>query len=147
MAIAVEAHDRITVTGSERRHVPILRRALLLAIVALSAWLYGQRLDFAPPHLEIDEVLIALDSRAIATTGRDLRGERLPLYSQTAEHSWYQPFVVYVTAVALKVLPLAEWAVRVPTVCISVLDIALMFLVARRLLWSGVIAAIAAGML
>ena len=62
---------------------------------------------------------VTLDGHAIATTGRDLRGELLPLYSQTAEHSLYQPMVIYATAVAMSVLPLSEWSVRVPTVCIA----------------------------
>ena len=98
------------------------RAATLVLIVVCCALLYGHRLAFAPPHAEIDEVLIGLNAHAIASTGRDLRGERLPLYSQTAEHSWYQPFVIYLTAVALTVLPFSEWAVRVPTVCIGVVD-------------------------
>jgi 4-amino-4-deoxy-L-arabinose transferase-like glycosyltransferase len=120
---------------------------ILLLVVVSSAWLYGRRLDYAPPHVEIDEVLIAIDAHSIATTGRDLRGEFLPLYSQTAEHSWYQPFVIYVTALFLKALPLSEWSIRLPTVCIGVLDIVLMYLVARHLFRSDFIAAIAAGML
>jgi 4-amino-4-deoxy-L-arabinose transferase-like glycosyltransferase len=146
MAVAAETHDRVAVNATARLS-RVGSAGLLAAIVAISAWLYGHRLEYAPPHLEIDEVLIALDAHAIASTGRDLRGELLPLYSQTAEHSWYQPFVIYVTALAFTVLPLAEWAVRVPTVCIAVLDIALMFLVARRLVSSVAVAAIAAGML
>jgi 4-amino-4-deoxy-L-arabinose transferase-like glycosyltransferase len=120
---------------------------VLAGLVICSALLYGQRLAYAPPHLEIDEVLIAVDAHSIATTGRDLRGERLPLYSQTAEHSWYQPLVIYVTALALSVLPFSEWAVRVPTVCIAIVDIALMYLVARHLFGSRVLGAIAAGLL
>jgi 4-amino-4-deoxy-L-arabinose transferase-like glycosyltransferase len=120
---------------------------ILLLVVVSSASLYGHRLDYAPPHVEIDEVLIAVDAHSIATTGRDLRGELLPLYSQTAEHSWYQPFVIYVTALFLKVLPLSEWTIRLPTVCIGVMNIALMYLVARHLFRSDFIAAIAAGLL
>jgi 4-amino-4-deoxy-L-arabinose transferase-like glycosyltransferase len=147
MATAAQILDPVAVTRAPRRAVPIAGRLLLVTIVALSAWLYGRRLDFAPPHIQIDEVLISLDGYAIATTGRDLRGERLPLYSQTAEHSWYQPFVIYITAAALSVLPFTEWAVRVPTVCIAVIDIALMFLVAKRLFGSDLVAAAAAGML
>jgi 4-amino-4-deoxy-L-arabinose transferase-like glycosyltransferase len=112
-----------------------------------AAVLYGYRLGDAPPHVEIDEVLIALDAHAVATTGRDMRGELLPLYSQTAEHSWYQPLVIYVTALALSVMPFTEWSIRVPTVCIGVLDVVLMFFVARQLLASSRFGAIAAGML
>lgn len=119
---------------------------MCLLIVA-AGLLYGYRLEYAPPHIEIDEVLIALDAHAIATTGRDMRGEWLPLYSQTAEHSWYQPFVIYVTALALKALPLNEWAIRVPTVCIGVLNILLIYFVARHLFGGDVLGVIAAALL
>lgn len=125
----------------------IQRGLLVLLVVVSSALLYGHRLEYAPPHLEIDEVLIAIDAHAIASTAHDLRGERLPLYSQTAEHSWYQPFVIYLTALALTVLPLSECAIRLPTVGIAILNIALMYLVARRLFASDFFAAIAAGAL
>src|SRR5215470_17045965 len=104
-----------------------MTRLAVLAIVGCAAVLYGYRLGYAPPHVEIDEVLIALDAKAIATTGRDMRGERLPLYSQTAEHSWYQPFVIYVTALALSIMPFTEWSIRVPTAAIGVLDLVLIF--------------------
>ena len=87
---------------------------ILLAIVAVSAALYSYRLDFAPPNIQIDEAIIAINAHEIATTGRDLRGELLPLYAQTADHSWYQPAVMYLTATMLAVTPLSEWSIRIP---------------------------------
>ena len=120
---------------------------LLLAIVAGCASLYFYRLDFAPPNIQIDEAIIAINAHSIATTGRDLRGELLPLYSQTADHSWYQPLVIYLTAIALKFSPLSEWSVRVPAVVMSVLGVALMFLVVRRATRSLFLAGAGAAML
>jgi 4-amino-4-deoxy-L-arabinose transferase-like glycosyltransferase len=121
---------------------------MILAVLLIAAALmYGHRLAFAPPYVEIDEVLIGLDAHQVATTGRDLRGEFLPLYSQTAEHSWYQPAVIYLTALALKVLPFSEWSVRVPTVCVGVLDVVLIYLVATHLFGGALFGAIAAGLL
>src|SRR5713226_6437051 len=123
------------------------RAFIVFLLVVSTGLLYGHRLEYAPPHLEIDEVLIGLDAHSIASTGHDLRGELLPLYSQTAEHSWYQPFVIYLTALALKVVPLSEWAVRLPTVCVGIVDVALMYFVARYLFASDFFAVIAAGLL
>ncbi len=120
---------------------------IVLLLVVMSALIYGHRLEYAPPYVEIDEVLIGLDAHAIASTGHDLRGEFFPLYSQTAEHSWYQPLVIYLTALTLKILPLSEWAVRLPTVCIGVLNIVLIYLVARQLFGSELFGTIAAGLL
>ena len=125
----------------------ITTAVIVCSLAAIAALLYGRRLDYAPPHVEIDEVLIAIDAHAIATTGRDLRGELLPLYSQTAEHSWYQPLVIYLTAFFLKLAPLSERVIRLPTVCIALVNIVLMYLVARRLFRSEWLGVVAAGML
>ena len=120
---------------------------IVCLLVVSSTLLYTRRLEYAPPHLEIDEVLIAIDAHSIATTGRDLRGELLPLYSQTAEHSCYQPFVIYLTALVLKIAPLSEWFIRLPTVCIAIVNIVLIYFVARHLFASDWLGVIAAGML
>jgi 4-amino-4-deoxy-L-arabinose transferase-like glycosyltransferase len=116
-----------------------------IALAASAAILYGRRLDDAPPHLEIDEVLIALDAQSVAATGHDVRGERLPLYFPVGATSWYQPIIVYLTALVLKVAPLSEASIRVPTVLVAIANIVLIFLVARRLFdsdWFGCAAAV-----
>jgi 4-amino-4-deoxy-L-arabinose transferase-like glycosyltransferase len=105
--------------------------AAALVVTLVAAALYFHRLDYAPPHLEIDEVLIGLEGRSIAETGRDLSGERLPLYAATGAHSWYQPLVIYMTAAAVATLGFSEWAIRVPTVCVAIASIVLMFFAAR----------------
>jgi 4-amino-4-deoxy-L-arabinose transferase-like glycosyltransferase len=125
----------------------IAQTLLLLAIVIGCAWLYFYRLDFAPPNIQIDEAIIAINAQSIAASGRDLRGNLLPLYTQTADHSWYQPLVIYLTAIALKIAPFSEWSIRVPAVVMSVLSVGLMFLVVRRAMQSLFLAAVAAVML
>ena len=120
---------------------------IALVLAGLAALLYGRGLDYAPPHLEIDEVLIALDAQSVAATGHDLRGERLPLYFPVGATSWYQPVIVYLTAVVLKLVPLSEASLRSPTVLIAVADIVLMFLVARRLFTSNLFGCFAAVLL
>jgi 4-amino-4-deoxy-L-arabinose transferase-like glycosyltransferase len=144
MAVPAEARDRVEVS-SARPGVAVV--AIAGALVVISALLYVRRLDYAPPHIEIDEVLIAIDAHAIATSGRDLRGELLPLYSQTAEHSWYQPLVIYLTALVLEFAPLSERVIRLPTVGIAIVDIVLMYFVGRRMFRSEWLGVAAAGML
>ena len=121
--------------------------AVLALLVGASAALYFYRLDAAPPHIQIDEAMIAINAHAIATTGRDLRGEFLPLYTQTAATSWYQPAVIYASAAALAVLPFNEWTVRTPTVLLALANIALMFVFIRRLFGSVMLAAVAGALL
>ena len=93
----------------------------------------------------MDEVLIALDAHSMASTGHDVRGESFPLYFPVGATSWYQPAIIYLTALVLKFVPLSESAIRAPTVALAVLDIVLIYFVARQLLASelfGIIAAV-----
>ena len=91
--------------------------------------------------------MIAINAHAIATTGRDIGGEFLPLYTQTDKQSWYQPLVIYVRVLTFMVLPLNEWSMRVPTVLLALTNIALMFLLILRLYGNVPLAAVAGAML
>jgi 4-amino-4-deoxy-L-arabinose transferase-like glycosyltransferase len=104
---------------------------LLPAVFILYAW----RLSDTPVALHDAEVLFALHARAIAQTMHDANGRFMPLYFQMPQigaNVWFHPILVYVTAAFLKVLPLSEWAVRSPTVCIGIVNIGLTYAIARR---------------
>jgi hypothetical protein len=120
---------------------------IVLLLIVSAALLYGRRLEYAPPHLEVDEVLIALDAQAMASTARDVHGELLPLYFPVGATSWYQPVVIYFMALVLKFAPLSESAVRFPTVCIAIVDVVLMYFVARQLFASELFGFFAAALL
>jgi 4-amino-4-deoxy-L-arabinose transferase-like glycosyltransferase len=107
---------------------------VLFALAVLG--LYSFRLEQTPPHLHRDEVMFALQAQSIAATGHDLEGRRLPLYFEMramGAHVWFHPILVYVTALFLKVLPLEEWAVRFPSTIIGLIDVLLMYFIARRI--------------
>src|SRR5262245_44007173 len=114
-----------------------MRPALIvLALGAAVALLYLTFLGYAPIYLAHDEVNFALTAHAIAHTGRDLNGERLPLvfHIVTRYGRYYTtPVVIYTTALFMRVLPLSEWAIRFPTALVGVIDVVLAFLVARKL--------------
>src|SRR4029453_5723685 len=81
-------------------------------------------------------------------SGRDLNGRLLPLYFAEPEFkAGRDPVMIYVTALALKVLPLSQFAVRLPTALVGVLDCVLMFFVARRLFKSDRLGLVAAALL
>lgn len=121
-------------------------RLVFLAAAVLA--LYGVGLEHTPPHLHHDEAVISLQAHSIATTGRNFEGRLLPLYfhmPHVEARAWFQPMIVYVTALFLQVLPAAAWSFRFPTAVIATVNVLLMFLVARRLFGSdkwGWIAAI-----
>ena len=143
--------SRSATTGSietSPMHLRNLRHLwLALAVMAAAAPFYLRQLDSAPPHIQIDEALIAINAQSIAATGRDLGGTWFPLYTRTAETSWYQPIVIYASALALAIFPFAEWSVRLPTVIFGLLDIGLMAALVHRWFRSIPLAILAAAML
>src|SRR5437867_4469478 len=106
-----------------------LKLTLLLAGTLV---LYASFLARSPIYLNNDETVFAIQAHAIATTAHDELGRLLPLYFNILPGVWYQPIIVYVMALFLTVLPVAEWAVRLPTVVIAVADVGLLVLLARR---------------
>ena len=130
-------------------------RSVLAAITA-SAALYVWGLDNAPVYLGGDEAHFAVHGAAIAKDGRNLDGMRFPLFvnlwdpkgDQTPtdlQSRWYQPMLFYITALELRLLPLTETTLRLPTAMIAGAVIPLlMFCVGLRLFGAASLAGVAA---
>jgi 4-amino-4-deoxy-L-arabinose transferase-like glycosyltransferase len=127
------------------------RTSTVLAIVLLvvaGGLLYATRLGEVPVYVMHDEAQGALQAQSIATTGRDLSGRLLPLYFTEPEFPpGRDPALIYVTAVGLTLLPFSEAGVRTPTALVAVLNVVLVFFVARRLFQSTAMGLVAAGLL
>ena len=109
--------------------------AVVVLIVGLTAaGVYATRLGYAPIYLMHDEVNFSLQSVSIAHTGRDINGRWFPVYFSEPEFTaGRDPMVIYVTALALTVLPLSDAAVRLPTALVGVVTIVLLLV-----LWSKI---------
>jgi len=137
-------------TGGRRVTVGVHRAGLCL--LALLSLLYVSWLDKAPAVVGGDEAHFAGHAYSLATTGHDLNGTKFPLFVQITDplvdnnssRIWYQPFLFYALALVLKVLPVSEVAVRLPTAAIAVLNIWLVYLIGRRLFASTTYAVVAA---
>ena len=112
-----------------------LATALIVCLLAvLTAALYATRLRHAPVYLASDEIKFALQARSIASTGHDLNGRFLPLYfSEPGFSAGRDPLSIYLTALFLEMLPFSESTIRFPTAAVAVLDIVLMFFLARHI--------------
>ena len=125
----------------------------LAALAVLAAGvlaLYLANIGHAPIYLHEAEVLFALHARSIATTLHDTNGRLLPLYFQMPQigvNVWFHPMVVYAMALSLKVLPLSEAAVRLPSVLIGVTDVILIYFIGVRIFRSERWALLAAALL
>src|SRR5215204_5182998 len=123
------------------------RRTVVTILLMTSAGflLMGHSLGRAPFYLTQDEVFFGLSAHSIATTGRDINGVRMPLYFQWPGHLtvgiWFQPMLIYFTALFLKVLPISVAALRLPGVVVGVINAVLIYLIGRRMFrneWLGV---------
>jgi len=103
----------------------------VLLVSALALAIYARRLDVSPPR-HPDEVDLSRQAVALAQTGRDADGQRLPLYFRLHDNVWTPPVPVYMTAVVLKVRASAS-AIRIPSILLAAVDVALIALVAARL--------------
>lgn len=119
---------------------------LVAGVTTTAALLYTTRLGYSPAYLMHDEMQFALQSISVAASGRDLSGRRLPIFfTEPAFPAGRDPAVIYLTAAALTGLPISEANVRLPVALLGVLNIVLMFLLARRLFGSDWMALVAAG--
>lgn len=117
--------------------------AVLLVVVSSMVYLTGLRKS--PPYLMHDELQFSLQARSLADTGHDLAGRRWPVFFTEPEFPpGRDPVIIYVTSMALRVLPFSESSVRMPTALVGVLDIGLMFVVGWLVFdnaWLGLLAA------
>jgi 4-amino-4-deoxy-L-arabinose transferase-like glycosyltransferase len=129
-----------------------MERAAVLTVVALAGILYFHRLADVPVYVSTDEAKFAVQAHAIATTGRDMRGNLLPIFVLIvdpllpAEHSvaWWQPVLFYAMAGVYLVADVSAWSTRIPVTALAVLNVWLVFIVARRWLNSWPLALFAA---
>jgi 4-amino-4-deoxy-L-arabinose transferase-like glycosyltransferase len=113
----------------------------IVPVLCVAAALYLPSLGRAPAYLGGDEARFATGAAALASTGRDVNGERFPLLFHLTDSleaggvstRWYQPILFYLIALTLKVAPLTEAAVRIPTVVVGLLNVFLIYAVARHL--------------
>jgi 4-amino-4-deoxy-L-arabinose transferase-like glycosyltransferase len=124
--------------------------------LAITATLYLYGLDRVPVYLGLDEAHFGVHGYALKETGRNLNGDRLPLFVNLSDplgdrpvlpwgNTWYQPVLFYLVAATLYWLPLSEASIRVPMALLGgVVNIALIYAVAWRLSRRHVIATAAA---
>jgi 4-amino-4-deoxy-L-arabinose transferase-like glycosyltransferase len=124
----------------------------MAAVLLLAALLQLTALGRAPINIWPDEARFAIQAQAIAATGRDLNGTRIPLFvhitnpliRNDSTFIWWQPVLFYAMALVLQFAPFAEWSARLPNAAIAILNVWLIYAVARRLFpsaWYAVLAA------
>lgn len=105
---------------------------MIYLILALATFLRLFKLSTLPISLFGDEIDVGYHAWSLVTTGRDYMGNLLPTYIQSLAE-WRAPLLMYVTAPFIKLLGPTPLAVRLPVALLGVLNIYLVYLLARKL--------------
>lgn len=116
---------------------------LFFAVIFLILPIYLFSLATVPVHLNQDELGFALNAHSIAKTGFDENGRFFPLYFWHLGVMWSTPIIVYLTALFLSVLPLSESIIRLPSVFAGLVNLVLIFLIAKKIFNSHKLALLA----
>ena len=132
----------------KRLHIPLITRLQSIVsvgvLVGVTLTVYGYKSASTPP-LTSDEQRLGREAVPVATTGRDVSGRLLPLFFQSDVEVWRQPAAVYAAAGVAAVWPGVQWSVRIPSLLLAAVDIALLSCLAgtlRRHRWEGITAAL-----
>jgi 4-amino-4-deoxy-L-arabinose transferase-like glycosyltransferase len=125
----------------------VLPRALVALACAGLAVLYYYRLADSPIYLAHDEAMFGVASHEIATHGRDVDGQFLPMMMPMNGVYWNMPAHVYLTAAFVRVAGLSEGVIRASSATASLVAIILIYAFCRRVWRHRGFALLAAGML
>jgi 4-amino-4-deoxy-L-arabinose transferase-like glycosyltransferase len=101
-------------------------------IVILALFLRVYRLDEIPPSLSWDEASFSYNAYTIANWGKDEWGRVLPL-SFESFGEYKNPVDIYVSAPFIKIFGLNEFATRAPAALFGVLNVILIYFLAKAL--------------
>ncbi len=109
------------------------RTAIILAVIlVLALFLRIYRLAEIPPSLSWDEASIGYDAWSVTLDGQDQWGRSLPFIFKSFGEFKY-PFHIYATALSIKLLGLSDFAVRLPSVFMGVVNILLLFFLVKKI--------------
>jgi len=112
------------------RYASVLTGGILATFTAL----HVVGLNNSPLYLLNDEIHSALQSLALATTGRSIAGDFLPVYfREPGFPAGRDPIGIYVSALFVKLLPLSETAVRMPSALAAVANVLLAYRLGREI--------------
>lgn len=116
---------------------------ILIIIAVLAATLRLYRLDSAPPSISWDEAAVGYNAYSIANFGRDEYGKFFPAFFKSFGDDKH-PVHIYETALSVKLLGLSEFSTRLPSAIFGVLNVVLIFFLARVLFQTDILAFMAA---
>jgi hypothetical protein len=125
----------------------IWRRGELLGLIVLTAVVYIAGLGGRASTPGPTEAELLSPARMIAATGHDADGRRFPLFLHTAGDIWQQPIPGYAVALSQGMAGESLVAARAMSVAMAIVNVALLYLVARQLFATRYLPLICGGLL
>lgn len=113
-----------------------MHKYLILVILLLIGWLVLTfKITEVPPGINGDEAAIGVSALQVARSGKDLRGEYLPIFSSIPDSlDWKQPITFYSTVLAFKIFKPSYFVLRAVSVFLALSAGILIFLWLKNLL-------------
>ncbi len=121
----------------------LIIKILLLAILVLSLVLRVYKIDSVPPSISWDEAAVGYNAWTIGSYGRDEYGKLFPAFFRSFADDKH-PVHVYSTALFVKFLGLSEFSTRLPAAVFGVINVLLIFFLAKLMFKSEYLGLIAA---
>lgn len=121
-------------------------KILLVLILILASAVRVYQLDRIPPSISWDEAAVGYNGYSIANWGRDEYGKIFPLFFQSFGDDKH-PVHVYTTAISVKILGLNEFSTRIPSALFGVLNVLLIYFLAKTIFKEDLIGIAAAAFL
>ncbi len=102
----------------------------LILIVLYAGFVRIYKIDQAPPSLSWDEVAVGYNAWTIANWGKDERGKVFPAYFASFLDDKH-PVDIYITSFFVKLLGLSEFSIRFPSALFGILNVVVVFFLAR----------------
>lgn len=115
----------------------------LFLILVFAAFLRIWQLNKLPISLFGDEVDVGYHAWSLWTTGRDYMGQVLPIYIHSLSE-WRAPLLMYWTAPFVGLMGPSTFSVRFPVALMGILNVLLVYLVAKKLTGKASLALISA---
>lgn len=115
----------------------------IVLILVLAAFLRLTKLDIVPPSLSWDEAAVGYNAWTIANYAKDEYGKFLPPFFRSFGDNKH-PVHIYITAVSTKLLGLNEFSTRSPAAFFGVLNVLLIYFLAKLLFKKEIVSLAAA---
>ncbi|MCL4385605.1 MAG: glycosyltransferase family 39 protein [Cyanobacteria bacterium] len=109
-----------------------LEKFLLIIILIIAVFLRFYDLSLVPPSPSLDEASIGYNAYSIMTTGNDEYGYKIPLLLR-AYDDWRPALYVYLVIPFIKLFGLNVFAVRLPSVLMSISTVIAVYFLAIRI--------------